>query len=157
MATRGIVAVSTASEANGWKLAWKGRYSHWDNYPERMVEALGVLVARDGLDNVVSTLIDAHASWSSIDPWQTMEHAEKLGYAPEAVVEGYGVTHLDIEKDDPSSVFTHEDDDLAWAEWLYIIYPDSLEVRRIDTVDGRNITTYHDLLTWESIGKGVTA
>lgn len=157
MATRGIVAVSTASEANGWKLAWRGRYSHWDNYPERMVGVLGMLMARDGFEKVTSTLIDAHASWSSIDPWQTVESAVGMDYDPNAVVEGYGVTHLDIEKDDPSSVFTDTDDELAWAEWLYIIYPDMLEVRRIDTVDGRNITVYHDALPWVEIAGQVKA
>lgn len=154
MATRGIVAVSTATD-NG--KTWKGRYSHWDNYPERMVSVLGSLVARDGIDKVVSTLIDSHASWSSIDAGQTLEHANELDYSPEAVVVGYGVTHLDIQKDDPSSMFTDADDELAWAEWLYIIHPDILEVRRIDTVDGRNVTVYHNAFPWESIASEAMA
>ena len=41
MATRGIIAV-----ANNDTIAegWRGSYSHWYNYPERMVGVLAILV-----------------------------------------------------------------------------------------------------------------
>ena len=32
MATRGIIAVARAGDG-----CWRGRYAHWDNYPERIV------------------------------------------------------------------------------------------------------------------------
>ena len=46
MATRAIIAVERAQ-------GWRGRYAHWDNYPERMVGVLGALVERDGITQVV--------------------------------------------------------------------------------------------------------
>jgi hypothetical protein len=142
MATRGIVARATNE-------GWEGRYAHWDNYPERMVYVLGELVARDGVGKVVETLIINNASWSSIDPFA--KKGETGLCDPEAVVNGYGVIHLDSPLDE-TEPFTQNDTELAWAEWLYIIHDTILEVRRIERDEnGNDITVYHNAFPWESI------
>ena len=142
MATRGIVARATNE-------GWEGRYTHWDNYPERMVYVLGELVARDGVGKVVQTLITDTPSWSQIEPL-TKSGVPNL-YEQHALVEGYGYAHTDVTLED-SDLFTQNDTELAWAEWLYIIHDTMLEVRRIDRAEnGHDVTVYHNAFPWESI------
>lgn len=138
MATRGIIAHATE---NGWQ----GRYSHWDNYPEHIVGSLALLVMRDGVEKVVETLITNNASWSSIDPFASEENGH-------ALVLGYGHAHTDVTVEDTATMFTHTDTELAWAEWLYIIHTDILEVRRIERdMNGNDVTVYQNAYTWDSI------
>lgn len=146
MATRGIVARATNE-------GWQGRYAHWDNYPERMVEVLGELVARDGLDKVIQTLITQTPSWSIIDPLtKPSEVGEPSLYEAHTCVTGYGYAHTDVEVSDPSALFTHKDTDLAWADWLYVIHETMLEVRRIvRNENGQEVTVYENAYPWESI------
>lgn len=154
MATRGIVAHATT---NG---GWRGRYVHWDNYPERMVGVLGELVARHGRSTVAHTLCYEHASWSIIDPLaKPSEAGEPSLYEAHACVTGYGYAHTDIELTDSSAWFLAGDTELGWAEWLYIIHEDFLEVRRITRNDkGEDITVYENAFPWASIApEGVTA
>jgi hypothetical protein len=151
MATRGIIAHATN---NGWR----GRYVHWDNYPERIIHALGELVERDGRAVVVNTLCYEHPSWSQIEP--LAKRGEPNLYEQHLLVEGYGYVHTDIELNDPSAWFTHEDKDLAWCDYLYIIHEDYLEVRTIsrDTETSTDITSAHSTHAWWSIAmKGITA
>jgi hypothetical protein len=144
MATRGIVAHATT---NGWR----GRYVHWDNYPQRIVGVLGELVARDGRANVAHKLCYEYASWSSLDPKASKNNENSL-YEQHETVDGYGYAHTDTELTDPSAWFTQEDTELAWCEWLYIIHETMLEVRRITRNDkGEDITVYHTSFPWESI------
>lgn len=145
MATRGIVAHATS---NG---GWRGRYVHWDNYPERIVGVLGELVARDGRANVAHKLCYEHASWSSLDPTASKSNENSL-YSQHETVEGYGYAHTDIELTDSSAWFINGDTELGWAEWLYIIHETMLEVRRIFRNDkGEDITVYENSFPWESI------
>lgn len=124
MATRGIIAEPT-------KDGWRGRYSHWDNNPERMVSVLRSLVARDGIETVRQTLIHDYASWSVIDAEQSGSDPMS-DYHDHSLIEGYGRIHTDVDKSDPTLWFTSNDrDDLAWAEWLYILHNDRVEVRHI--------------------------
>lgn len=148
MATRGIVAHSTRN-GNGWR----GRYVHWDNYPERMVGVLGELVARDGTSSVAHTLCYDHASWSIIDTLaKPSEAGEPSLYEANACVTGYGYAHTDTSLDDPSAWFTDEDTELAWCEWLYIIHADRLEVRRITKDEnGNDVAIFDKAHPWESI------
>lgn len=149
MATRGIVARATNE-------GWQGRYTHWDNYPERMVYVLGELVARDGVDKVVQTLITETPSWSQIEP--LAKSGEPNLYEQHALVEGYGYAHTDVTLDE-TDLFTQNDTELAWCEWLYIIHDTMLEVRRIERAEnGHDVTVYHNAFPWESIAiKEVTA
>jgi hypothetical protein len=149
MATRGIVARATNE-------GWEGRYTHWDNYPERMVYVLGELVARDGVDKVIQTIITETPSWSQIEP--LAKSGEASLYEVNQLVEGYGYKHTDVTVED-TDLFTQNDTELAWAEWLYIIHDTMLEVRRIDRAEnGHDVTVYHNAFPWESIAiKEVTA
>jgi len=145
MATRGIVARATSE-------GWEGRYSHWDNYPQRMVYVLGELVARDGVDKVIQTIITDHPSWSQIEP--LAKSGQESLYEPNQLVEGYGYIHTDVTVEE-SDLFTHNDTEFAWCEWLYIIHPDRLEVHAITADDKTDLVSSH---TWESIAlKGVEA
>jgi hypothetical protein len=142
MATRGIVARATNE-------GWEGRYTHWDNYPERMVYVLGELVARDGVDKVVQTLITDNPSWSQIEP--LAKSGVPSLYEVNQLVEGYGYIHTDVTVEE-SDLFTQNDTELAWAEWLYIIHETMLEVRRIDRDEnGNDVTVYHNAFPWATI------
>lgn len=148
MATRGIVAKAT-------KNGWEGRYCHWDNYPERMTYALGALVARDGVDKVIQTLITDTASWSQIEP--LAKSGTPNLYEDKALVEGYGYAHTDIALDDDGALFTHKDTELAWCAYLYIIHETHLEVRRIEHDEkGNDVTIFEKSYPWENIAIVVT-
>lgn len=144
MATRAIVASATND-------GWVGRYSHWDNYPERLTYALGALVARDGYETAERTLVHDVASWSQIEPLATAGVPNL--YEDKALIEGYGYAHTDVTLDDTPH-FTHEDTDLAWAEWLYVMTPTQLAVYRIDSDEnGHAKPVYHNAHPWESIAQ----
>lgn len=147
MATRGIVAHTTA---NGWR----GRYAHWDNYPQRMVETLGKIVERDGYSHATHTLLYQHASWSVIDHEVTVAgETEKLGVTPDRVLDGYGVFHDDVSLDDPEQWFLNGDGDYGWAQWLYVMHPTKLEVY---SINGSDIEP-HAVYTWDEASKMVWA
>lgn len=145
MATRGIVAIAT-------KEGWNGRYTHWDNYPQRMVGVLAELVARDGLEQVTKTLVSDNPSWSVIDPTtKPSVTGEPSHYEQHKCVTGYGYVHTDIDALE-NALFTQSDTDLAWCDWLYIMSDTGLEVRKIERDENGNDVTIHESLhTWESI------
>lgn len=125
-----------------------------------MVGVLGELVARHGRANVAHTLCYEHASWSIIDPLaKPSEAGEPSLYEAHACVTGYGYAHTDTELTDPSAWFLAGDTELAWAEWLYIIHEEMLEVRRIfRNENGEEVTVYENAFPWASIApEGVTA
>ena len=144
MATRGIIAVQRAD-------GWRGRYAHWDNYPERIVPTIARLVERDGKVKVVETLINNNQSWSTIDDAQA-KHTDPL-YEGEndSVVEGYGIIHTDLEPNDPSAWFTDEDTELAWAEWVYVIRHSGVEVMKVVKQDGNDVAIPDQFHLWEEI------
>lgn len=152
MATRGIVAIATNE-------GWKGRYVHWDNYPERIVGVLAELVQRDGIEKVRQTLIADNPSWSIIEPLAKPSKAgEPSLYEQHKCVTGYGYVHTDI--DDPDGYYyTQDDTELAWADWLYVIHDDGLEVRRVERNEqGHDVPVYADYHPWAFISpNGVTA
>lgn len=145
MATRGIIAVQRAS-------GWRGRYVHWDNYPERIVPIIGRLVERDGATQVVTTLINDNQSWSVLDDAQKpySEEDKEMAYA-EGAIEGYGVIHTDMTPNDPSAWFTEDDTELAWAEWVYVIRDFGVEVLKVTREDGVDVAKPDALHLWEEI------
>ncbi len=136
MATRGIIAVERAS-------GWRGRYVHWDNYPDRIVGVLGALVERDGLTKVVTTLVNDNASWSVIDHNQDFDPIAD----PKNVRIGYGVVHDDIDKDSDDAWYTEETGAYSWAEYAYVMRANGVSVYAIqgDPETLKHIATY----TWE--------
>lgn len=147
MATRGIIAVARAGDG-----AWRGRYAHWDNYPERIVPVLGRLVERDGATKVVETLINNNQSWSSIDDKAKIEDDPLLEGYDDGLVVGYGRIHTDLEPNDPSSWFTEDDIELAWAEWVYVIHHSGIEVMKVVKNDeGNDVAVPDKFHLWEEI------
>lgn len=145
MATRGIIAVARAGDG-----AWRGRYAHWDNYPERIVPVLGRLVGRDGATKVVETLINNNQSWSVIDDKEKID--DPLVEDTTSVIVGYGRIHLDLEPNDPSSWFTEDDIELAWAEWVYVIHHSGIEVMKVVKNDeGNDVAVPDKFHLWEEI------
>jgi hypothetical protein len=146
MATRGIIAVQ---RANGWR----GRYVHWDNYPERIVPIIGRLVERDGATKVVTTLINDNQSWSVIDDTQKpYSEADKDMAWAEGAIEGYGVIHTDLEPNDPSTWFTEDDTELAWASYVYVIRDIGVEVLKVERTDAdTDVAVPHAFHLWEEI------
>lgn len=144
MATRGIIAVQRAD-------GWRGRYAHWDNYPERVVPVIGRLVERDGVTQVVTTLINNNQSWSIIDDKKMKNDPELYEGENDSVVEGYGVIHTDLEPNDPNAWFTEDDTELAWAEYVYVIRDFGVEVLKVTREDGADVAKPHTLHLWEEI------
>ena len=144
MATRGIIAVQRAG-------GFRGRYVHWDNYPNRMVDVLGNIAKRDGLTKMVTTLINDNASWSVIDDQQGTED-KGIGYSQKNMIEGYGVVHDDIDKNDPTSWFTENDTEFAWAEYIYVIRDTGLEVFKVEDREGGAFPVPMELYAWDTIG-----
>lgn len=122
MSTRSVVAYRTES-------GWRGRYIHFDGYPEYMNPALSAIVARDGFDKAKAILCDEHRSWSQVDPNTALQGAESLGDRGVAVY-GYGITYTD-ELDD--FYYTEATPLAPWIEYLHILETDgtvtSTEVR----------------------------
>ena len=146
MATRGIIAVARAGDG-----CWRGRYAHWDNYPERIVPVLDRLIRRDGATQVVETLINNNQSWSVIDDKQELDDPS-LGNDTAGVVVGYGRIHLDLEPNDPTSWFTEDDIELAWTEWVYVIHHSGIEVMKVVKNDeGNDVAVPDKFHLWEEI------
>lgn len=107
---------------------WKGRYVHWDGYPEGVGRALAKIVQRDGYDTAVKVLTQDHYGWSSVTG---EEHQElTLGYTDGRfeAVPGYGIAYTT--KGGQSSpdgwIFRSGDD---WGtEYAYVLHPDSIRV-----------------------------
>lgn len=144
MATRGIIAVQRAD-------GWRGRYAHWDNYPERIVPVIGRLVEREGKVKVVETLINNNQSWSVIDDKETTPVVNDIPLHDDAIIEGWGRIHTDLEPNDPSAWFTDEDTELAWAEWVYVIRHSGVEVMKVVKQDGNDVAVPDQFHLWEEI------
>jgi len=150
MATRGIIAVGN----NGCLgEGWRGRYAHWDNYPERIVGVLGALVSRDGYEKVVQTLIHDNVSWSTIDNDTTRFSDEMWGddYRRN-VIDGYGVVHDDMSPLDEFAWYDDECGAYSWACYVYVMTEHGVEVNTIDRIDDRDVVTPSAFYTWAEAG-----
>jgi hypothetical protein len=140
MATRAIIAVERAQ-------GWRGRYAHWDNYPERMVGVLGALVERDGITQVVTTLINDNASWSVIDH----EQGDTDEFRDEKNIRvGYGIVHDDIDKDSDEAWYTEETGAYSWAQFVYVMRRNGVSVYTVESGENNTETLKHLAChTWE--------
>ena len=145
MATRGIIAVERAQ-------GWRGRYVHWDNSPETRVPTIAQLVQRDGITQVVDTLINKHGSWSVIDPNQQVGDEDIVSN----VVVGYGRYHVDTPPEE--GWFTEQDTDLGWSEYVYIMSAEGLQVCTVESDDeGFEKAVPMVFHTWDSLKEKVMA
>lgn len=122
MGTRSVVAVPTADGG------WKGRYVHWDGYPEGVGSALAKIVQRDGYDTAVRVLTQDHYGWSSVTG---EEHQElTLGYTDGRfeAVPGYGVAYTTKGGQSSPDEWITSDGDPGWTEYAYVLHPDSVRV-----------------------------
>ena len=140
MATRAIIAVERAQ-------GWRGRYAHWDNYPERMVGVLGALVERDGITQVVTTLINDNASWSIINPDTTGYESDPLTRT-EILRKGYGIVHDDMDKDSDQSWYTEATGAYSWAEYVYVMRRNGVSVYKVESGETETLT-HLACHTWE--------
>ena len=127
MATRAIIAVKRSQ-------GWRGRYAHWDNYPERMVGVLGQLAHRDGLTQVVTTLINDNPSWSIINPDTTGYESDPLTRT-ETLRKGYGIVHDDMDKDSDQSWYTEATGAYSWADYVYVMEATGVTVYTVQAGD----------------------
>lgn len=122
MGTRSVVAVPLKSGG------WKGRYVHWDGYPEGVGRALAQIVQRDGYETAVKTLTQDHYGWSSLDPNAGAELDPGYTDGRFAAVEAYGVAYTTEQgQSSPDEWITPEGDDWG-TEWAYVLHPDSIRV-----------------------------
>ena len=112
MSTRSVVAYRTEE-------GWRGRYIHFDGYPDYMNGALSEIVKRDGYEKAKAVLCDEHRSWSQVDPNVQTKATEMLGDRGE-YVDGYGVAYTD----EPDDYWYSSDNPEAlypWIEYIHIL------------------------------------
>lgn len=118
----------------GIGFGFRGVYCHFDGNPGHMVEALRVIVARDGYAEAVRHLVTEQRYWSFVDPDIEVtrtpgERIERFD-SRDAAVAGYGTYTVD---NDARGLVTTDPDfhqnDCGGAFWRYDLTPSALEVR----------------------------
>lgn len=117
MGTRSIIAKPDGD-------AWRGRYCHWDGYPEGVGQRLMELVNRDGLAKVIDTIIDTHCGWSSIHMPDNRQLGAGYTDGRFLLVPEYGVAY-NHNSDQGSMSDWHTPDMLGdtWCQWVYVLTP----------------------------------
>ncbi len=112
MSTHAIVGTKTAT-------GFRGRYVHFDGYPDAMIPALISILQRDGYDTAVKTITEDHAEWTTLIG-ETGRHTEP--YRGEVTVPGYG------NADTVRGMWYTEADRNGPAHWAYTLTPTGVEV-----------------------------
>lgn len=133
MATRGIVAIDCGQGS------WRGRYVHWDNYPDRIVPILGELVKRDGIATVAETIINKRHSWSLIEAYIKTDSPT---FIPANFEPGYGYFH-----EDGGDLYTERSTDFSWAQWVYVMSDDGVTVYEVLGGEPETLS-YQSTFTW---------
>ena len=118
MGTRSVIAKPDGD-------IWRGRYCHWDGYPQWTGHAIFTLVQRDGLEVARKTLVDDNFYWSTVD-----YRADKVGYEGDTrfyLVQGYG-TAGNEEQSSPDEWWTPSEVSGSWIEWIYVLTDEGLMV-----------------------------
>jgi hypothetical protein len=112
-----------------------------------MVGVLGALVERDGLTQVVTTLINDNPSWSIIDH----EQGDTDEFRDEKNIRvGYGIVHDDIDKDSDEAWYTEETGAYSWAQFVYVMRKNGVSVYTVESGEGNTETLKHLVChTWE--------
>lgn len=119
MGTRSIVAIKTGD--NG---SWKGRYVHWDGYPDGVGAAVVAVIERDGVEKAVKVLTEEHYGWSSLNA----TGGESTDSTRFTTVDGYGVAYVN-DTEQPDEWITDADFGESWCEYVYVIDPQTGVVR----------------------------
>jgi hypothetical protein len=117
MSTRSVVYGRTESGI-------KGVYVHSDGHPETRLPVLAVLIRRDGVDRVMSTLLEQTWGWSFLDsdPEGMPLPASKQDGRFE-VVPGYGVRYTEEDGGEPDYRDTSNEGRLD-AVYVYVVEQD---------------------------------
>lgn len=120
MGTRSVLAVQQGD-------GWKGRYCHWDGYPDHQLTTLLELIERDGAERVRRVLTEEHYGWSTTGADQGNSHDYQDD--PRFVaVPGYGVAYTTEQgQSSLDDWITHDGDDWG-TEWAYVIGDRSVTV-----------------------------
>jgi hypothetical protein len=112
-----------------------------------MVGVLGALVERDGITQVVTTLINDNASWSVIDH----EQGDTDEFRDEKNIRvGYGIVHDDIDKDSDEAWYTEETGAYSWAQFVYVMRRNGVSVYTVESGENNTETLKHLAChTWE--------
>lgn len=133
MGTRSVVAVPHED-------SWRGRYVHWDGYPDHMVPVFQRLVRRDGLAIVQWTLTEDFYGWSCIDAEGDRDPGEPRFVA----VSGYGTAYTTVEDQahpDRWILPTSSDG----VEFCYILREEGVEIldRRVGDAHAMGMFGWH--------------
>lgn len=105
---------------------WRGRYVHWDGATNG--EEVRAIIARDGLQKAVQTLIFDHFGWSSVNAQQGTGEEEPRDIIYEQArftfVPGYGIAYTPEEHSDDWITESNLALRWPWLEFIHIIEPD---------------------------------
>lgn len=151
MSTRSVVAIET-EEGH-----WKGRYVHFDGYPEHMVPEYMRLLKEKGYERCVDVLINWNAGWSYINSHPKLDEYMQDGRYK--TVSDYGVAYTTKvfptfagETNYQQASFDQwqtDTDTESWCEWAYVLKPYGLDVWQNAYEDGVSKWVVHQRLTLE--------
>jgi hypothetical protein len=140
MSTRSVVALPLDG-------GWKGRYVHSDGYPEARVPTLLALIERDGIDAVISEVIEENYGWSYLNPDQTRSMHEMYRDGRFIPRTGYGVAYtLDQAGGPEGEWLTNTSADALFIEWVYVLGQKQMNV--LESVRSEDEKTW----TWRHYG-----
>lgn len=120
MSTRSAVGTL----ANG---EFKGRYVHFDGYPDGVGAALRKIIDREGVARALRVITEENYGWSSLDGSEnpTLERGYHDGRFK--AIPGYGIAYTEVDgQSDPSQWIENVGE---WGtEYIYIIMPDGTVV-----------------------------
>ena len=126
MGTRSVIAVR--NETGGWK----GRYCHWDGYPEGVGAAVQAIVERDGVEKAIKTLTEDHYGWSSVDVGEAPVLGPGYDDGRFVAVPGYGIAYTTKDGQSDPDVWISSSESIDWwgwgCEYVHIIDPKTGEV-----------------------------
>jgi len=120
--------------------SWKGRYVHSDGYPTWQLRQLRELIARDGVETVLKTIVDDNYGWSYLKPDESGPLSAGHTDGRFKVVPGYGVAYTDTKisgmpgqdgqpyQQSTADDWITPDGDDSGTEWAYILYPTNVTV-----------------------------
>lgn len=118
MSTRSVVAIPQGD-------GWKGRYVHFDGYPDHMLPTLLSLIDRKGVDRVIDVLINWNPGWSFLGVDEGSRNM--LGEDRAHFVSDYGLAYTRQEQS-MDEWYTHDNASPLFIEFVYILGPKSITV-----------------------------
>ena len=122
MGTRSIIAIPEG------KTGFRGRYAHWDGYPNGVGRALRSIVLRDGMETAIRTLLVDNYGWSTVDAAHYQEVPEYMDDGRFVAVPGYGVAYTTKDGQSDPAIWLSRGDTGNWCEWAYILRADRIDV-----------------------------